>query len=337
MHEMVHIVAMTHLWGPPREIWEFKQEQLVQQIKRSAPKGGVSVDKTAVKVCMLREVQKLDHYNKNPYDATKEEASDPNALNFSSAVQYEYHFNKNEVLVLLEWLITLDQFSDEAVHELQFLLADMKLQKNCTSANDVNNYLQGWSNGDFNWIACTNACYNKVQSALDQQCTIRPRGIRFHNEEELSQKISGNWHHSEQRSSWVKLCGNNKNKVHVGRLNAIVSVACSHPRWSSEDLAVINETKIAMIIRHRATWDPRTNTISMSYSDTTINRPSLRIGLFKGIVIQQLVILGIDVNRKPIYVGDDVEVLKNKKYINTDSKSIAELVFFQIGTLEMVV
>jgi hypothetical protein len=238
---------------------------------------------------------------------------------------------------VLGWLIGLEQLSAAAVLDLECLKSDIenKINENCKTAKEVSVYLQQWSNGDFNWIACTSACYNMVHSALDQQCTIRCRGIQFHNLESSLQNISGNWHHSEQRSSWVELTDSDDNDVHVAHLDAIVSLTCCHPLWDPKDVAVINDCKIALITRHKAVCDTRTNTISMAYSDT-MHKPVLRIGLFTGIVIQQLVLLGRNSNKKPIYVGDDVEVLKNKKCITTDSKSIAELVFFKIGTLKIV-
>lgn len=68
-HELVHLVAEISYFGPPREIWEFKQEQLVNQIKKSKiNKGGKSIEITAVKLYMSREIGNRVVYRNEEYN-----------------------------------------------------------------------------------------------------------------------------------------------------------------------------------------------------------------------------------------------------------------------------
>jgi hypothetical protein len=194
-HEMVHLVPMVEQFGPPREIWEFRGERLVRQIKDSAPnKGGLLLEISAVKMYMAMESEKTTTvYNEEAYGEADENLPAKESISLQCVSESRrIIFNKQELIELLTCIISSVPLSAEAIHDLKML----KITIECTHQDTVLAAL----GSRFCWLGYTKSVYLKATSNVATDINIKGRGIQFHR---AYDSIKSNWWKSSQVNSWA--------------------------------------------------------------------------------------------------------------------------------------
>jgi hypothetical protein len=339
-HEMVHLVPMVEQFGPPREIWEFRGERLVRQIKDSAPnKGGVSLEISAVKMYMAMESEKTTTvYNEEAYGEADENLPAKESISLQCVSESRrIIFNKEELIELLTCIIASVPLSAEAIHDLKTL----KITIECTHQDTVVAAL----GSRFCWLGYTKSVYLKATSNVATDINIKGRGIQFHR---AYDSIKSNWWKSSQVNSWARLKSapkllKNPNPPKAAAMNSpmlsceMVQIncfftVCCPPNFGgidSPDQSMLNSTQFALVHCRKGKLNARTNTIEISLTEE--QQSTTKLLLCNEIILQQMVVLGLNTENKPIYLGNNPNV--SRSLVEVNPENVDRLVLFQIGTL----
>lgn len=329
----------TKYFGPPREIWEFRQEQMVQQISRNRPqKGGVSVEQTAVKVYMAKEDGKKEIFNEISY-------SDDHKKSSTSLEKKEGNegllLRKQEILMLLSCFVHNANLSESTRDSLQ----ELKLVVEGKSPDSMAEAL-GFR---YSWLGYAPKVYLKARSTIAKEICLQGRGSRFYSFSEPVGHLKSKWFKPEEVSSWVRLKELNAPQGQgakcrypciLSQVNCFFSIHCPQQFWGNinNDEKIMNEAQFVLCSSQRGTFNPRTNVMELRI-DTIAQRINNNLPILISIddvVLQQLVVLGLDAAVKPIYLGNEVEIFeKRNSVVNVNSSDVCKLIFFQIGKLSV--
>lgn len=335
-HQLVHLVPATAHFGPPRQIWEFKQEQMVQQISRArSQKGGVSIEQTAIKFYMSKELRKTDFYNEQPYNV-EEAFYDIGAVALERQVDERILLQKDQVQSMLRYFVSMEGLSASTKKELQSIkqIVDKKSpQQLATTLGER-----------YCWLEYTSNVFLKARSKIAGDIYLTGRGTSFHSLKRTNLKKK--WQRAEEISCWARLRSlsliNPEKKdlkgaekrftCKLAQINCFFRLECPPLLWGNEnDAKIINETVFVLGNSQPATFAPRTNTIELVIDEErNVNNIIVPIA---DVIMQHLVVLGLDNQRKPIYLGEDRDVSSKGTYVCSESALVQTLVFFQLGKL----
>ena len=157
--------------------------------------------------------------------------------------------------------------------------------------------------------------------------------------------LKNKWQKKEEISCWARLRSlSSKNPLRkraeekrftctLAQINCFFRLECSPLLWGNEnDSKIINETVFVLGNSQPATFAPRTNTIELVIDEERNVNNNIIVPI-ADVIMQHLVVLGLDNQRKPIYLGDDIEVSSKRKIVCSESAHVQTLVFFQLGKL----
>ena len=94
---------------------------------------------------------------------------------------------------------------------------------------------------------------------------------------------------------------------------------------------MLNSAQFALVhCREEGKLNARTNTIEISLTEEQ-QQSTTKLLLCNEIILQQMVVLGLNTENKPIYLGNNPNVSRSLVDVNPDN--VDRLVLFQIGTL----
>ena len=337
-HELVHLLDSTKYFGPPREIWEFRQEQMVQQISRNRPqKGGVSVEQTAVKFYMAKEDGKKEIFNQESCC----EDGDDQAITMQEKEQRNERIllRKPEILQIITSFINNINLSEGTRDSLKGLKKVVEGKSPESMAEAL-----GFK---YSWLGYGQKVYLRARSKVANEICLQGRGSKYYSFEQQIGHRKSNWFRPDEISSCVRLkelsnpqgigakC---KYSCIMSQINCFFSIHCPQQFWGNgnNDENIMNKAHFVLCNSQRGKFHPRTNTMELridNIAEQIRNNLPILVSM-NDVVLQQLVVLGLDAAGKPIYLGNDAEIYaKRNSVVNVNSSDVCKLIFFQMGKL----
>ena len=116
------------------------------------------------------------------------------------------------------------------------------------------------------------------------------------------------------------------------QINCFFTVCCPNSFWGidSPDECMLNSAQFALVHCRKGKLNARTNTIEISLTEEQ-QQSTTKLLLCNEIILQQMVVLGLNTENKPIYLGNNPNV--SRSLVEVNPENVDRLVLFQIGTL----
>ena len=176
---------------------------------------------------------------------------------------------------------------------------------------------------------------------------LQGRGSKYYSFEQQIGHRKSNWFRPDEISSCVRLkelsnpqgigakC---KYSCIMSQINCFFSIHCPQQFWGNgnNDENIMNKAHFVLCNSQRGKFHPRTNTMELridNIAEQIRNNLPILVSM-NDVVLQQLVVLGLDAAGKPIYLGNDAEIYaKRNSVVNVNSSDVCKLIFFQMGKL----